>query len=257
LNRYFKAKVIENLSLNSSHNLLTLEPIDPAAEPNPGQFYMIEAGDSYDPLLKRPFCYLQKTRETIQFLFRIKGKGTSLMRAFKKGKVISVIGPLGNGYPLPRKERTPLIVAGGTGIISLFSLIDKLSHNCHVFYGARNKDELLLLHELEKLGNKLIVCTNDCSFGKEGMVNEVLVQFLRANESIKTSCLIYTCGPKPMLQEITSIAVHAGIRGYVSMEENMACGFGACQGCVVKTISGYEKVCKEGPVFPIEDIVWA
>ena len=257
MNRYFKAKVIENLSLNSSHNLLTLEPVDPAAEPNPGQFYMIEAGDSYDPLLKRPFCYLKKTRETIQFLFRIKGKGTSLMRRFENGKVISVIGPLGNGYPLPQKERTPLIVAGGTGIISLFSLINKLSHNCHVFYGAKNKDELLLLNELNKLGSKIITCTDDCSFGREGTVTDVLNDFLLSTPHSLNSLFLYACGPKPMLKAISKIAIDKEIKGCISLEENMACGFGACQGCVVNTISGYKKVCKEGPVFPIEDIVWA
>jgi dihydroorotate dehydrogenase electron transfer subunit len=257
LNRYFKAKVIENLSLNSSHNLITLEPLDAAAEPNPGQFYMIEAGDSYDPLLKRPFCWLQKTRETIQFLFRIKGKGTSLMRTFNKGRVINVIGPLGNGYPLPQKERTPLIVAGGTGIISLFSLINKLSLNCHVFYGARTKDDLLMLNELNKLGSKIITCTDDCSFGKKGTVTDVLNDFLLSTPHSLNSLFLYACGPKPMLKAISKIAIDKEIKGCISLEENMACGFGACQGCVVKTISGYKKVCKEGTVFPIEDIVWA
>jgi dihydroorotate dehydrogenase electron transfer subunit len=256
LSKYFKAKVLDNLPLNSKNNLLSIEPLEPVPEPEPGQFYMIEAGTSYDPLLKRPFSYLRKTPQDIQFLFTIRGRGTSLMREFKKGKVISILGPLGNGFPFPRKGCTPLIVAGGTGIIALFSLIGKLSHKCHVLYGARNKDELLLLHELEKQGNQLLVCTDDCSFGKEGRVDKTLKQFLDEHQSLRASCVIYACGPKPMLQAVSRIAFDAGIKGYVSLEENMGCGFGACLGCSVKTGKGYKRVCKEGPVFAIEEIIW-
>lgn len=256
MNRYFKAKVIENLPLNNKNNLLTLEPLDPVLEPNPGQFYMIEVGNSYDPLLKRPFSYFRRTPQSIQFLYTVKGKGTSLMKAFKKDKVINVLGPLGTGYPKPQDSYTPLLIAGGIGIASLFSLAEGLSKKYSVIYGARSKSDLLMLNELEQLGSKLITCTDDYSFGREGMVTDVLNDFLNSHFQLFNSLLLYVCGPRPMLEAVSKIAVDKGIKGYVSLEENMACGFGACLSCAVKTINGYKRVCKEGPVFPVEEIAW-
>jgi dihydroorotate dehydrogenase electron transfer subunit len=256
LRRYFKAKITENLSLNTKNFLLTVEPMDPVIDPEPGQFYMIEVGNSCDPLLKRPFSYLKKTTIQIQFLYTLKGKGTSLMKDFEQGRVIHLIGPLGTGYPKPKNDYIPLLVAGGIGIASIFSLKEELSKKAYVLYGAKNKGELLMLNELERLGDRLIVCTDDCSFGKGGMVTDILKDFLAHRSSLITHYSLYACGPKQMLEAISKIAVDKGIKGYVSLEENMACGFGACQGCAVKTIHGYKRVCKEGPIFPIEEIVW-
>jgi dihydroorotate dehydrogenase electron transfer subunit len=256
LNRYFKAEITENLPVNSKNNLLTLVPVGPVIDPKPGQFYMIEVSDLLDPLLKRPFCCLRKTRETMQFLYTVRGKGTSLMREFRKGQVISVIGPLGNGYPEATAGCTPVVIAGGTGIASLFSLIERMADRCHVMYGAKTRDDLLMLSELNEKGIRLTVCTNDCSFGEEGMADEIFLNFLRSNESLRASCVLYACGPRPMLKAVAAIARDNSIKGFASLEENMACGFGACLGCAVETVNGYKRVCKEGPVFPIEEIAW-
>ena len=256
MSRYFKAKIINNLPLNNKNNLLIIERLEPVINPEPGQFYMIEVGNTYDPLLKRPFSYFRKTTQDIQFLYTVKGKGTSLMRGLKQGRIINLIGPLGTAYPKPDEGDTPLLVAGGTGIASIFSLAEEVSKKAYVIYGAKNKNELLMLNELEKFGDKLIICTDDCSFGKKGMVDDILNDFLISNLSIITSYLLYVCGPKPMIEAISKIAIDKGIKGYVSVEENMACGFGACLGCSIRTINGYKRVCKEGPVFPMEDIVW-
>ena len=231
-------------------------PLAPVIDPKPGQFYMIQVSESYDPLLKRPFCCLRKTPETMQFLYTVRGKGTSLMREFRKGQILNLIGPLGSGYPEALIGCSPVVIAGGTGIASLFSLIEKIGAGSRVIYGARSKDDLLMLNELDKMGIRLTVCTDDCSFGEEGMVDEIFMKFLLTHESLRTSCLLYACGPKPMLKAVVAVARDYGIKGYASLEENMACGFGACLGCVVKTLHGYKRVCKEGPVFPIEDIVW-
>jgi len=256
LGRYFKAKVTNNLPLNSKTNLLFIEPLEQIINPVPGQFYMMETGNSYDPLLRRPFSYFRKISEGIQFLYAIKGKGTSLMRYFKRGDVINIIGPLGTCYPRPEKDSIPLIVAGGIGIASVFPLIEKLSEKAYVLYGAKNKDEILIPNELKWLVDKLIITTDDGSFGEKGTVIDVLNDFLTSHFSLLTSHSIYACGPKSMLEAISKIAIDKGIKGYVSLEENMACGFGACLGCAVKTVNGYKRVCKEGPVFPIEEIVW-
>jgi dihydroorotate dehydrogenase electron transfer subunit len=272
LDRYFKARIKNNLSLNSKNSLLTIEPLEPSVKPAPGQFYMIQSGSSHDPLLKRPFSFFRKTQEGIQFLYRIKGKGTLSMRELKQDEVIDIIGPLGKGYPNPQEGYTPLLIAGGIGIASLFSLSEEFSKNAYMIYGSRNKDELIMINELEKIGTNLIICTDDCSVGQEGMVDNILNKFL-SDTSLSAKFLIYCCGPKPMLEAISKIAIHNGIKGYVSLEENMACGFGACLGCAVKIKSQkskarnesskrykpeftYKRVCKEGPVFPIEEIVW-
>jgi dihydroorotate dehydrogenase electron transfer subunit len=256
LNRYFKAKVLNTLILNSKDNLLSIEPLYQVIEPEPGQFYMIEAGNAFDPLLKRPFSYFRSTSDTIQFLYTVKGKGTSLMKNFEQGRIINIIGPLGTGYPKPEKRYTPLLIAGGVGIASIFPLAEKLAGKSLVIYGARTKDDLLALNELEKLGSEIITCTDDCSFGREGLVTDVFNEFINAHPTFLASSVLYACGPRPMLEAISKIATDRGIKGYISLEENMACGFGACLGCAVKTIHGYKRVCKEGPVFPVEEIVW-
>jgi dihydroorotate dehydrogenase electron transfer subunit len=256
LYRYFKAKVKENIPLGSRNNLLSIKPLDPIIEPSPGQFYMIEVGTAYDPLLKRPFSYLRRSADAIQFLYAVKGKGTALMKTFQQGKIINIIGPLGNAYPELEDGHTPLLAAGGIGIASLFPLAEKLGRKAHVFYGAKCKADLLMLHELGDLGIELITCTDDCSFGMKGMVGDTLKAFVTHNKFLQARYILYACGPRPMLESVSKIAFEKGIKGYVSLEENMACGFGACQGCAVKTVNGYQRVCKEGPIFPIGEIVW-
>jgi dihydroorotate dehydrogenase electron transfer subunit len=256
LSRYFKAKIINNPPLNNKNRLLSVEPLEPIINPEPGQFYMIEVGNSYDPLLKRPFSYFRKTSEGIQFLYTIRGRGTSLMKNFKQGQVINIIGPLGTGYPKPEESLTPLLVAGGMGIASIFSLAEKLSKRAYVLFGAKSRDEILMLSELKDLVKNPVICTDDGSIGEKCTVDNVLNNFFTSGISLPGSSLIYACGPTPMLRAISKIAFEKGIKGYASLEENMACGFGACLGCAVRTISGYKRVCKEGPVFPIEEIVW-
>lgn len=249
----FKAEIKENIKLNKNHFLLTLNPItENKVKPKPGQFYMLGAGTLYDPLLKRPFSVFRFREGSIQILYRIKGKGTGIMKGMKKGSVFDVIGPLGNSYPAPFKKHIPLIVAGGIGIASLFPLIELLKDKAFVLYGAKTKDELIMLDELKALSKELIVCTDDGSYGKKADAVEAL-NGLPYNRNY----LLYSCGPKEMLRELARVALKKkGIKGYISLEENMACGVGACLGCAVKTRAGYKRVCKEGPVFPIRDIVW-
>lgn len=256
MSRYFRAEIRDNLPLNNNNLLLTIRPLERVADPDPGQFYMIEVGESLDPLLKRPFSYFRKTAETIQFVYTVRGKGTSLMKELKRGKEINVIGPLGTCYPAPGEGQTPLLIAGGIGMASLFPLAEAFGKRALLIYGARMKDELVMLGELESVEREVITCTDDCSFGKEGLVTDILTEFLKSGRRLPAGYLIYACGPRPMLAAVAEIAVAHGMKGYVSLEENMACGFGACMGCAVKTISGYSRVCKEGPVFPIDEIVW-
>ncbi len=267
MSKYIRAKITENTPVNKDHNLLALSPDDIPQRPLPGQFYMIGTDYSYDPLLKRPFSIFRETAGELQFLYRIKGKGTERMKEMKKGDTVNLLGPLGNGYPVPGKNLTPILVAGGIGIASLFPLAEKLSGNIHLFYGARTKNELLMLNELKGLVKmELIISADDGSEGTKGTVVDVLNNFFTryspaslreaGRASLVTRHLLYACGPSPMLEAVSKFATEKEIKGYISMEENMACGVGACLGCTVKTKKGYKRVCKEGPVFSAEEIVW-
>ncbi|MGB9715223.1 MAG: dihydroorotate dehydrogenase electron transfer subunit [Thermodesulfovibrionales bacterium] len=275
MSRLFNAEVINNLPLNSRYNLLTVKPLEEVIQPYPGQFYMLKVSNSLDPLLLRPFSFFRKTPEGIQFLFEIRGKGTLVMKQFKNGDVIHLIGPLGNGYPDMEDNKIPVLIAGGIGIASIYSLVEKFGKNSILFYGALNRESLLMLDELKRLVNELIISTDDGSVGKKGTVIDAFNDFISYNPSLITHYQIYACGRKQMLEVLTGIALKNGIKGYISVEENMACGLGACLGCAVRVKSKesgaksrrqriedfnselvYKMVCKDGPVFPLEEIVW-
>jgi dihydroorotate dehydrogenase electron transfer subunit len=263
LSRAFRAEIKENLPLNANHNLLSLVNLDPMDEPGPGQFYMLQVNRGLDPLLKRAFSLFRRTQEGFQILYRIKGKGTALLREMKKGAVIEILGPLGNGFPLPLPEENPLIIAGGVGIASVFSLAEALPRRA-VIYGARVRDELFMAGNLGKILEQaggldsvhgVVLCTDDGSCGIKGTVADVLHDYLQEGRGSGRP-VIYACGPHPMLKVIAGISSSRNIKAYVSLEEHMACGIGACLGCVTKTKRGYERVCKEGPVFDAAEIEW-
>lgn len=256
MSRHLTAEIIENSPVNQTHNLLIVNSPGLSETPVPGQFYMIGTNSSCDPLLKRPFSLFRKTSGEAHFLYRIKGKGTEKMRQMKKGTTVSILGPLGNGYPLPGKNLIPLLVAGGIGIASLFPLIEKIGRKAYLFYGGRSTNELLMLDDLKGLVKELILSTDDGSIGEKGTVVDIFNNFLARHSALSTQHVLYACGPAPMLGAVSKVASEKGIRGCISMEENMACGVGACLGCAVKTTKGYKRVCKEGPVFSLEEIVW-
>jgi dihydroorotate dehydrogenase electron transfer subunit len=283
LSRFFRAEVVKNLSLNSKTNLLTIKPLKPIIDPDPGQFYMLEISNCKDPLLSRPFSFFRKTPDGIQFLFEIRGKGTLMMKGFKGGEVIHMLGPLGRGYPEPEEDKMPLLVAGGIGIASIFPLIQAFGKKACLFYGARDKESLLMLDELKGLAGEFIISTDDGSMGRRGTVIDAFNDFLTRHSSPVTHCLLYACGRRQMLEILTMVALNNNIKGYISTEENMACGVGACLGCaikvkrppfnsplskggyrgvdegherIIKSEVVYKMVCKDGPVFSIEEIAW-
>lgn len=225
-------------------------------EPRPGQFFMIEANKGTDPLLKRAFSLFRKTGQGVQILYRVRGKGTAILKEMKKGTLLEVLGPLGTCYPLPPADAVPLVIAGGIGIASVFSFVEQFSRRAIVFYGARTKDDLLMLDELQGFAKEVRVSTDDGSAGTKGTAADSLRHFLSHHASPITHHCIYACGPHLLLKAVSEIAGAHKIPSYVSMEEHMACGIGACLGCVVKTRDGYARVCKEGPVFEAREIVW-
>jgi dihydroorotate dehydrogenase electron transfer subunit len=246
----FRADVVENRPLNENHFVLTFRPQESSPDPEPGQFYMIGTGSTADPLLKRPFCFFDRVNGDIQLLYRVRGRGTELLRDKKSGDLVDVLGPLGNPWPMPPKKEHPLIVAGGVGIASVMPLVTGLTKRATVLYGGRSRDELLMLEELKAVAGELRTSTEDGSHGAKGLVTDLVRGISGENH------VIYACGPEGMLKAIAEMARERGLNGYVSLEEHMACGVGACLGCAVMTKKGYKRVCKEGPVFKMGEVVW-
>jgi len=256
LNRLFKASVIENRQIKKDHYLLTLHSSEKFKQPEPGNFFMLSVDSGLDPLLKRPFSIHRRTGSDFQILYRVVGRGTGLLSRRKPGELLDVTGPLGNKFPIAKTQDKIIFIAGGLGIAPIFSLAEKLiKKKPLLFYGARTNAELLCIDELRTLGIEPVIATDDGSSGRKGNIVNVLRNFLTRNPSL-TRYSLYACGPKPMLMALSQLAVKYDLKGYMALEQNMACGLGTCLGCVVNTKKGYKRVCKEGPVFSIKEIIW-
>ncbi len=225
-------------------------------QPRPGQFFMIQVNKGTDPLLKRAFSLFRITGQGLQILYRVKGKGTEILKNMKEGAWVEALGPLGTCYPMPPAASVPLVIAGGIGVASVFSFVELLSGRVVVIYGVRTRDDLLMLDELKGFAKEVTVITDDGSAGLAGNAAGALRNHLSQPSALSAQHCIYACGPHPLLQAVSVIAGEHGIPAYISMEEHMACGIGACLGCVVRTRSGYARVCKEGPVFDSREIIW-
>jgi len=184
------------------------------------------------------------------------------------GDLIEVLGPLGNSFTVNSKQKNIILIAGGLGIAPIFALAESLvrplspfkkggnNNKLIFFYGARTKDEILYDNELSSIGFKTVIATDDGTAGKKGnIINNFKRYVMRSRLPVK-NCSIYACGPEAMLKSLSTFIQRHKLKGFAALEQNMACGLGTCLGCVVNTKHGYKRVCKEGPVFPIEDILW-
>jgi dihydroorotate dehydrogenase electron transfer subunit len=227
----------------------------------PGHFVMLRVSDNMDPLLARPFGIASvPTRSTIEILYRIAGRGTSLLTRIEAGHALQFFGPLGKGFPMPKKRETAVLVAGGSGFPPLQFLSQCTDVPVHLFVGSRYKECLPPTGVLKRFRENCAtvhVATEDGSMGVKGMTTDILNTFLTKMEK-KTQLVIYTCGPHSMLAAVSRIAAEHSILCYVSLEERMGCGLGACMGCSVPIkAGGYKRACKEGPVFDSRDVEWA
>ena len=271
--------VLDNKKVAPGHWLLKLQSRDIAKAACPGQFVQILCtDDSYDPLLPRPFSFLDAKNNVFSILYHVVGKGTEFLSKKEKGDTLRVLGPLGNGFTLrpatsDQRPAIKILVGGGVGIPPLYHLAETLIKNrivnkekIHIFLGARNKFLLLCEKDFNKLGVKVHLATNDGAKGYKGLVTEALDKFLQSPVSGRLS-QIYACGPTPMLKAVSALAEKFKVPCEVSVEVPMACGFGACLGCAIKVRlrtadpslqSDYRFAiaCTEGPVFPSSDILW-
>jgi len=265
-----KAKLIYNTRVKNNYWYGVFNAPSLAKKAAPGQFVNIKLSDDYEPLLRRPFSIHRVTGyglgvTGIEILYEIVGRGTEALSQKKPGEPLDIIGPLGNGFnyriPYPA-SRIPILVAGGIGVAPLLFLAEKLkTYNLKlttVLIGASTKSQILCAKEFKELGFDVKIATDDGSQGFKGKVTDLLRQILLKNpmNSKQPKNSIYACGPKPMLAEISRISRQCKIPAQISLEEHLACGIGACLGCVINTVGGYQRVCKEGPVFNAEEIIW-
>lgn len=284
-------KIISNKKISKDFFLLTFAGEKIARYSKPGQFVMINPALSGmvlrksgvkigkgETFFRRPFSICGVNNGRFDVLFKVVGKGTELLSGTKCGDIFNIIGPLGNGYPLPvTRYPLPVLVAGGTGIASLLFLARQLTAyglRLTVFIGARTKKEIMFEKELKKRNCKVIVSTEDGSYGKKGLITDVFALHLSslvppaspAKRGERPSSLVYACGPRPMLEKVSKMCGKYDLKCFVSLEEKMACGIGACMGCVgkVRTKNSeirnknfeYKRVCKDGPVFDAREIIW-
>ena len=250
--RLCRAKIRKNIKLNDSNFfILSLALESPVPAPRPGQFFMFGLDSRKDPLLKRPFCYFRRKGNTIDILYRVVGKVTTLMTGLKPADSAEILGPLGNFYPLEEASgKIPVVIAGGVGIASVYPLLGALAGRALLFYGGRTKKDILLAGELKKLSKKAVFTTEDGSIGLRGTAVDAARGFLEGKD--KRDFILYACGPNGMLKAASALDV----AGYIASEEKMACGIGVCLGCAVKTVGGYKRACKDGPVFKTGEVVF-
>lgn len=257
-----ETEILFNRMIASETFLMGLRSPEIVAAAKPGQFVMVRVGSGIDPLLRRPFS-ICGIKEDDQFfiLYRVVGRGTAILAERKEGERLSVLGPLGKGFELPRTHEIPLLVGGGIGVAPLFFLSQTMkTTDIEFMMGFGSSNEIIDMNGIVILNANVSVATGDGTAGHNGPVTDLLEEYLKKNVVRKDSLSLFTCGPIPMLKRVLDIAINVGIPCQSSMEAFMACGLGACQGCAIKVASkesrDYYHVCRDGPVFPIQSLDW-
>jgi len=255
------ARIISKESWGS-YFLFSVESPSIARHASSGQFVMVKVSDGTSPLLRRPLSLCDCVGDRFLLFFQVAGQGTELLARKQPEDKLDVIGPLGQGFRLPQDDRpagVSLLAGGGRGIAPLLFLAAQMrSKNLPVkiLYGGRANADLPLRNKLLDSGIPHSCSTDDGTFGLKGLVTDLLKNELSAAPASG----IYACGPEPMLRTVADMAAAARLPAQLSLESHMACGFGACWGCVKRIRRNGEeswvKVCEEGPVFPAEEVVW-
>ena len=220
-----------------------------------GQFVQAAAEGFF---LRRPIsiCDIDKKKGTIRLVFEIRGKGTEKLAGLNTGDTIDLIAPLGNGFKVLEKGKKAVCIGGGIGTPPMLGIAKEYGENATVISGFRNMAAVILQDDYKAVGAKTVLCTDDGSAGMKGFVTDALKAELEKDKPD----IVYACGPMIMLKNITAICKENGIECQVSLEQRMACGVGACLVCVCRTVKSGEEfnshVCKDGPVFDSEEVVF-
>ena len=237
-------EIVENTALTDSVYRMRLQG-DTSAITAPGQFVNIKLEGMF---LRRPISVCDVQGDVLTVIYKVVGKGTEAMSGMKSGK-LDILTGLGNGYDLTVSGDAPVLLGGGVGVPPMYLLAKKLigeGKRVSVILGFNTKSEIFYEEEFKALGAKVTVTTVDGSYGMKGFVTDALKD--------TEYTYFYTCGPEPMLKAVYRAS---STSGQMSFEERMGCGFGACMGCSCKTLTGYKRICKEGPVMRKEEILWA
>ena len=236
--------ITENVPVTKTVYRMRLESPE-LEEQKPGGFVNIRPEGLF---LRRPISVFDSEAGRLTILYKVVGRGTERMSGMKPGETLDVLTGLGNGYDLGKAGETPLLMGGGVGVPPLYLLAKKLiaqGKRVSAVLGFNTAEEVFGEEDFRALGCEVTVTTADGSYGVKGFVTDALP----ADYSY-----FYTCGPEPMLRAVYR---KAKTSGQFSFEERMGCGFGACMGCSCKTITGYKRICREGPVLEKEEILWA
>lgn len=252
--------VAEHHVFQGDYRLLRLSA--PAIGPlvRPGQFVHVRIPRFEHAVLRRPFSVFKADAEGLSILYKSVGRGTVALSTVAAGEEVNLIGPLGNGFPMPGKNKIPVLVAGGYGNAALYLQAAKLPVKGVAFFGGRSAADILCVAEFKALGWDVRVTTDDGTLGQKGLVTVALDSWLSEHKNNFQTLEIFACGPNAMLKAVGDRAVQNGITAWLSMDRNMACGVGACLTCVIKrkTADGWEwaRCCKDGPVFEAREILW-
>ena len=210
----------------------------------PGQFVNIKLDGLY---LRRPISICDAEEGKLTLIYKVVGKGTEQMKDMTEGS-LDILSSLGNGYDTSISGEKPLLIGGGVGVPPLYMLAKELvkeGKEVFVILGFNTKEEIFYEEEFKALGCKVYVTTVDGSYGIKGFVTEAMKEIDYTH--------FFTCGPEPMLKAVWNASKTSG---QLSFEERMGCGFGACMGCSCKTLTGFKRICKDGPIMMKEEILW-
>ena len=236
-------EIISNTALTDSVFKMVLAG-DTSAITAAGQFVNIQLDGMF---LRRPISVCDYDESTLTIVYKVVGKGTEAMSGMSAGQKLDILTGLGNGYDLTLSGEYPVLLGGGVGVPPMYNLAKKLiteGKKVFVILGFNTKSEIFYENEFKALGCDVTVTTVDGSYEKKGFVTDALPE---------NYTYFYTCGPEPMLKAVYRAT---STSGQMSFEERMGCGFGACMGCSCKTLTGYKRICKEGPVMKKEEILW-
>ena len=237
-------EIVSNQALTSSVYRMELRG-DTSAITAPGQFVNIQLDGLF---LRRPISVCDVQGDILTIVYKVVGKGTLALSKMTSGS-LDILTGLGNGYDLTLAGEKPVLLGGGVGVPPMYLLAKKLlamGKSVQVILGFNTKEEIFYEEQFKALGCQVTVTTVDGSYGMKGFVTDALKEM--------DYTYFYTCGPEPMLKAVYRASTTSG---QMSFEERMGCGFGACMGCSCKTLTGYKRICKDGPVMKKEEILWA
>ena len=263
-----KVKILSRKEVAPNIYLMKLKAPEIVQDTLPGQFIYIKCSKDNYPLLRRPLSIhrIDKEKEEIYILFQVAGEGTKLLSQRVVGDDLDIMGPIGNGFNIYPESKKIIIVGGGIGVAPLLALCEesiRQGKEVRVLIGALKKELVLGEESFKILGAKVDVATNDGSYKYKGLVTDLLEKIIKEGWLPDQ---IFACGPKLKLKKIVKISLNVHINCQISLEERMACGIGACLGCVCKIKTKdkkgdkvkyeYKRVCVDGPIFEGSEVVW-